>query len=322
MTTTPPRAAGDPRPEASAAEAERIGPVLASTPVTDTDVVAPESHPAGRRRRGERPRWWLHIVLALGLIAMIMPFVWMILGSLKSDAEIRQNPTGFLPQNPTTENYETLFGRLDFTTFFINSFVVALFVTLGNIVFCSMIGYALAKLQFRGKKLLFGLVLGTLMVPGVVTFVPLFVLTANLGLVNSYPGLILPFLISPLGVFLMRQFMLSLPDELIEAARIDGAGEWRIFLRVIMPMCGPAVATLTILTFLASWNNFLWPLVVATTEDMYTLPVALALYSVSQNAAKYGLMMAGAVVVVVPVLLVFVFLQRYFVQGIALTGIK
>lgn len=318
MTSTPARA------DAPSGASGPLGSVRATSSVTDTDVVEPESHPAGRGRRGrgERPRWWLYIILTLGLLAMVMPFVWMILGSFKSDAEIRRDPTGFLPQNPTLENFETLFVRLDFATFFMNSVIVAVFVTLGNIVFCSMIGYALAKLQFRGKKLLFGLVIGTLMVPGVVTFVPLFVLTANLGLVNSYPGLILPFLISPLGVFLMRQFMLSLPDELIEAARIDGASEWRIFLRVIMPMCGPAVATLTILTFLASWNNFLWPLVVATKEDMYTLPVALALYSVTQNAARYGLMMAGAVVVVVPILLVFVFLQRYFVQGIALTGIK
>ncbi|MEV1128388.1 carbohydrate ABC transporter permease [Agromyces sp. NPDC049794] len=274
------------------------------------------------RRRRPRPRWWLYVVLILGLVAMVMPFVWMILGSFKTTAEIRQHPTNFWPIDPTLENYTQLFGRLDFTTFFANSIIVAIFVTLGNIVFSSMVGYALAKLEFRGKKLLFALVLGTLMVPGVVTFVPLFVLTANLGLVNSYPGLILPFLITPLGVFLMRQFMLSLPDDIIEAARIDGAGEWRIFLRVIMPLCGPAVATLTILTFLGSWNNFLWPLVVATTEDKYTLPVALALYSVGQHAARYGLMMAGAVVVVVPVLLIFVVLQRYFVQGIALTGIK
>nr|WP_308122971.1 carbohydrate ABC transporter permease [Microbacterium marinilacus] len=261
-------------------------------------------------------------MLALGLIAMVMPFVWMILGSFKTDAEIRQHPTGFWPLEPTLDNYAQLFGRLDFATFFLNSTVVAVCVTLGNIVFSSMVGYALAKLEFRGKRLLFALVLATLMVPGVVTFVPLFVLTANLGLVNSYPGLILPFLITPLGVFLMRQFMLGLPDELIEAARIDGASEWRIFLRVIMPLCGPAVATLTILTFLSSWNNFLWPLVVATSEDRYTLPVALALYSVGQNAAQYGLMMAGAVIVVVPVLVVFVLLQRHFIQGIALTGIK
>lgn len=282
------------------------------------------SKPTGtpRRRRRPRPRWWLYVVLTLGLVAMVMPFVWMILGSFKTNAEIRQYPTNFWPIDPTLDNYTQLFGRLDFATFFTNSIIVALFVTLGNIVFSSMVGYALAKLEFRGKRLLFVLVLGTLMVPGVVTFVPLFVLTANLGLVNSYPGLILPFLITPLGVFLMRQFMLSLPDDIIEAARIDGAGEWRIFLGVIMPLCGPAVATLTILTFLGSWNNFLWPLVVATTEDKYTLPVALALYSVGQNAAQYGLMMAGAVVVVVPVLLLFVVLQRYFVQGIALTGIK
>lgn len=280
-----------------------------------------EARPARRRRR-RRPRWWLYVVLTLGLVAMVMPFVWMILGSFKTNAEIRQYPTTFWPIEPTLDNYAQLFGRLDFTTFFTNSVIVAFFVTAGNIVFSSMVGYALAKLEFRGKRLLFVLVLATLMVPGVVTFVPLFVLTANLGLVNSYPGLILPFLITPLGVFLMRQFMLSLPDDIIEAARIDGAGEWRIFLRVIMPLCGPAVATLTILTFLASWNNFLWPLVVATTEDKYTLPVALALYSVGQNAAQYGLMMAGAVVVVVPVLLIFVVLQRYFVQGIALTGIK
>ena len=275
-------------------------------------------------RQSNRPRskWWLYLVLGAGMIAMIFPFIWMILGSFKTTAEIRSNPLGFLPEAPTLENYTQLFGRLDFATYFTNSVVVAVFVTLGNIAFSSMVGYALAKLQFAGKKLLFTLVLGTLMVPGVVTFVPLFVLTSNLGLVNSYPGLILPFLITPLGVFLMRQFIMSLPDDIIEAARIDGASEWKIFLRVIMPLCGPAVATLTILTFLASWNNFLWPLVVATSEAKYTLPVALALYSVGQNAAQYGLMMAGAVVVVIPVLLVFIVLQRYFVQGIALTGIK
>jgi multiple sugar transport system permease protein len=291
-------------------------------PPTDLAPDAPEEPRRRRRLQGTRPRWWLYVVLALGLVAMIMPFVWMILGSFKTDAEIRSNPTQFLPENPTVDNFTRLFGELDFAGFFLNSVIVAVFVTLGNIVFSSMVGYALAKLEFRGKKLLFGLVMATLMVPGVVTFVPLFVLAANLGLVNSYAGLILPFLITPVGVFLMRQFIMGLPDELIEAARIDGAGEWRIFLRVIMPLCGPAIATLTILTFLGSWNNFLWPLVVATTENMYTLPVALALYSVGQNASQYGLMMAGAVVVVVPVLAVFVLLQKYFVQGIALTGIK
>ena len=296
-----------------------------------TTVTLPETlegselEPISKARRSAltpRPKIWLYVVLGLGFIAMIFPFIWMILGSFKTNAEIRANPLGLLPEAATLDNYTQLFGRLDFATYFTNSVVVAVSVTVGNIIFSSMVGYALAKLQFRGKKILFVLVLGTLMVPGVVTFVPLFVLTSNLGLVNSYPGLILPFLITPLGVFLMRQFISGLPDDIIEAARIDGASEWRIFARVIMPLCGPAVATLTILTFLGSWNNFLWPLVVATSEEKYTLPVALALYSVGQNAAQYGLMMAGAVVVVIPVLLVFIVLQRYFVQGIALTGIK
>jgi len=299
---------------------------VSTNPVAEAASLAEalEARPSSPSRTSGtgRPKIWLYIVLAVGFVAMIFPFIWMILGSFKTNAEIRANPLGLLPAEPTLDNYTQLFGRLDFTTFFTNSVVVAVCVTLGNIVFSSMVGYALAKLEFRGKKLLFVLVLGTLMVPGVVTFVPLFVLTSNLGLVNSYPGLILPFLITPLGVFLMRQFISGLPDDIIEAARIDGASEWRIFLRVIMPLCGPAVATLTILTFLGSWNNFLWPLVVATSEEKYTLPVALALYSVGQNAAQYGLMMAGAVVVVIPVLLVFIILQRYFVQGIALTGIK
>lgn len=294
-----------------------------SPPATAVESVpVTPSSPKRRIATSSRRNWWLYVVLLAGFVAMIFPFIWMIFGSLKTNAEIRRAPTTLLPENATLDNFTQLFGRLDFTTFFINSIVVAVCVTLGNIIFSSMVGYALAKLEFAGKKVLFTLVLGTLMVPGVVTFVPLFVLTSNLGLVNSYPGLILPFLITPLGVFLMRQFISTLPDDLIEAARIDGASEWRIFFRVIMPLCGPAVATLTILTFLGSWNNFLWPLVVATSERMYTLPVALALYSVSQNAANYGLMMAGAVVVVLPVLLIFVVLQRYFVQGIALTGIK
>ena len=150
---------------------------------------------------------------------------------------------------------------------------------LGNLLFCSMVGYALAKMDFAGKRVLFLLVMVTLMVPGVVTFVPLFVLVSKLGLVNTYPALILPFLVSPLGVFLMRQFMMGIPDSLIEAARIDGAGELRIFTRVVMPLCGPPLATLGILTFLGSWNNFLWPLVAAQSEDKYTLPVALSLFS-------------------------------------------
>jgi multiple sugar transport system permease protein len=285
----------------------------AATPVTE-----PSRPPGPPRRRAT----WVYVVLAVGVLATLTPFIWMLLGSFKPEAELQRVPPTWWPEAPSLDNYRELFDRLDFPQFFANSALVAVAVTAGNLLFCSMVGYALAKLDFAGKRLLFGLVLGMLMVPGVVTFVPLFVLVSNLGLVNTYPGLILPFLVTPLGVFLMRQFMSGLPDELIEAARIDGAGEWKIFARVIMPLCGPALATLGILTFLSSWNSFLWPLVVAQSEDKYTLPVALALYSVGQNATRYGLLLAGSVVVILPVVVLFVALQRHFVQGIATTGIK
>ncbi|MDF1605652.1 carbohydrate ABC transporter permease [Nocardioides sp. YIM 152315] len=267
------------------------------------------------------PRW-LYAVLTIGLLLVVLPFAWMLVSSFKPEAEVRAVPPTWWPQTVTAENYDTLFTRLDFPTYFLNSAIVALAVTAGNVVFCSMLGYALAKLEFPGKRVLFVVVLGTLMVPGVVTFVPLFVLTTNLNLTNTLPGMILPFLAGPFGVFLIRQYVLGLPDELIQAARVDGAGELTIFARVIMPLCGPALATLAVLTFLTSWNNFLWPLVVATSEDKYTLPVALALYAVGQNATQYGLLLAGSVVVVLPVLVVFLLLQRYIVQGIAMTGIK
>jgi len=265
---------------------------------------------------------WLYLALSVGLVLMVMPFVWMLLSSLKPAAEIRRSPPTWLPESPTLDNYATLFTKLDLTTYFANSLIVAVAVTLGNVLFCSMLGYALAKLDFAGKRMLFGVVLGTLMIPGVVTFVPMFVLVTNLGLANTLPALILPFLVQPFGVFLMRQYIGGLPDELIDAARVDGASEVRIFAGIILPLCGPALATLGILTFLGSWNNFLWPLVVAQTEDKYTLPVALALYSIGQNATDYGLLLAGAVVVVVPVIAVFLVLQRHFVQGISMTGIK
>jgi multiple sugar transport system permease protein len=290
------------------------------TPTPATTRSAEPGRPASGARR--RRATWLYVILGAGLLVMLVPFIWMLLSSLKPEAELQRVPPTWWPEAPSLGNYRELFDRLDFPRFFANSTLVAGAVTAGNLIFCSMVGYALAKLDFAGKRLLFGLVLGMLMVPGVVTFVPLFVLVSNLGLVNTYPGLILPFLVTPLGVFLMRQFISGLPDELIEAARIDGAGEWRIFSRVILPLCGPALATLGILTFLSSWNNFLWPLVVAQTEDKYTLPVALALYSVGQNATRYGLLLAGSVVIIAPVIALFVALQRYFVQGIATTGIK
>lgn len=289
---------------------------------TASTRAADPARPHRAKRRKPAGRALTYIVLGLGLALWLIPFVWMLLGSMKTQGEILQRPPTWWPENPTGDNFVQWFGPLDFGHFFWNSLVVALVTVLGNMVFCSMVGYALAKMEFPGKKVLFGLVMVTLMVPGVVTFVPLFVMVSKLGLVNTYPGLILPFITAPIGVFLMRQFMLGIPDALLEAARLDGAGEWKIFSRIVMPLCGPPLATLGILTFLSSWNNFLWPLVAAQTQEMYTLPVALSLYSTGQNATNYGLLLAGSVLVIAPILLLFVFLQRWFIRGVATTGLK
>lgn len=290
-------------------------------------VVESELHQHPRRRRRKQgaaspARLVTYLVLTVALAATLIPFAWMFLGSVKTQQELLRRPPTWWPETFTWENFDAWFGRLQIGTFFTNSVIVAVFTVLGTLLFCSMVGYALAKLDFPGKKLVFVLVLLTLMVPGVVTFIPLFVVVSKLGMVSTYPALILPFLAGPLGVFLMRQFIAEIPDALIEAARIDGASEVRIFTQIVLPLCAPAMATLAILTFLGSWNNFLWPLVVAQTEDMYTLPIALSLYSVGQNATNYGVLLAGSVLVITPVLLLFIALQRYFIQGIAMTGVK
>jgi multiple sugar transport system permease protein len=285
--------------------------------LTATTARAPAAHPPRRHHS-----LLLHIALIIGLILMIGPFIYMILGSFKTTGELRQVPPTFLPKHATLQNYRDLFSRLNFPRYFFNSTVVALAVTAGNVLFCSMLGYALAKLEFPGKKALFVLVLATLAVPATVTFMPLFVLISNMHLANTHLGLILPFVVGAFGAFLMRQFISDIPDDLLDAARIDGAGEYRIFFRIVLPLCGPALATLAILSFLSSWNAFLWPLVVAQTENMYTLPVAIALFSIGQQQSNVALQMAGSVAVVLPVVILFFAMQRFITQGIATTGIK
>lgn len=273
----------------------------------------------------KRPRWataLTYLLVTIALIAVIAPFVWMVLGSFKTDGELRQAPPTWWPQAPTLDNYTQLFAGLNFAQYFMNSVIVAVAVTVANLLFCSMLGYALALLNFRFKNVILAVVLGTLMIPGVVLFIPQYVLVVNLGLADTLTALAMPFLVGPFGVFLMRQFILGLPADLLDAGRVDGAGELTIFARIILPLLGPPMATLGILTFLGSWNNFLWPLVVAQNEETYTLPVALALYSIGQNQSDYGLLLAGACVVVLPLLFVFLAFQRHFIAGIATTGIK
>ncbi|MEU0991005.1 carbohydrate ABC transporter permease [Streptomyces sp. NPDC005953] len=265
-----------------------------------------------------------YVLLGLGLVLMAAPFAWMALSAFKTKPELAASPPVWIPTEWTLANFRELLELLDLPRYFLNSTIVAALVTLSNLLFCSMLGYALAKLNFAGRNKLFGLVLGALMVPGNLMLLPLFVLMSKMQLIDSYAGLVLPFAAGAFGVFLMRQFMLSVPDELLEAARLDGAGEWYIFWRIVMPLVKPALATLAILTFLQSWNNFVWPLIATNDPDKYTLPVALATFATDPNRANgaNGVLMAGSFLVVLPVLLVFAVLQRHFTQGIATAGLK
>jgi multiple sugar transport system permease protein len=274
-----------------------------------------------RRRSVARPL--LYGALVLCALLTMLPFVWVLSGSLRSLGEIRSDPGAWLPHHVTLDNFVRLFRTEGFGRFLVNSIVVAVIVVAGNIVAASAAGYALAKLDFAGKQIAFGAVMAAMMVPFTTVFVTQFVITVDLGLADTLTGIALPGAALPLSVFIMRQYALSVPDELLEAARIDGAGEFRIFFRIFLPLAGPAVATITIMSFLFSWNNFIWPLIVAQSTSSYTLPVGLA--ATSQAAAHvtdYGLMLAGAIVVMLPVLVLFLFLQRYFVQGISGTGMR
>ncbi len=265
---------------------------------------------------------WIYVLLFGGLVLMVGPFLWMVLGSLKPEIDFLQSPPTILPSATTTDNYSRLFDQLDFPRFFFNSSLIAFLVTVGNLVFCPMLGYALAKLEWRGKRVVMGLVLATLMVPAGITLIPNFILMSSLGLVNTYPGLFLPFLAGPFGVFLMRQFLFGVPNELLEAARMDGANEFRVFWTIVVPIATPVLATLGILTFLGNWNSFLYPLVMAQEPNMYTLPVALATFATGQYQADHGMLMAGSVILIVPVLIVFILFQRWITEGIATTGLK
>ncbi|MFF7203441.1 carbohydrate ABC transporter permease [Streptomyces sp. NPDC008141] len=266
----------------------------------------------------------VYVVVSAGLLVMAAPFLWMVLSAFKTDRELTASPPVWIPTEWTFQHFTELLERLDMPLYFMNSVIVAVFVTVCNLVFCSMLGYGLAKLDFGGRSKVFAIVLGALMVPGNLMLLPLFVLMSRLQLIDSYAGLVLPFAAGAVGVFLMRQFMLSIPDDLLEAARLDGAGEWFIFWRIVMPLVKPALATLSILTFLGSWNNFVWPLIATNDPGKYTLPVALATFATDPNksAGSNGMLMAGSFLVVLPVLIVFIALQRHFTQGIATAGMK
>jgi len=278
------------------------------------------------RARVRAPQRWasagLYALLIVILGVVLAPFLWVFTGSFRSTGEILADPGAWLPVNPTFENFVTLLSDGSFLSYGVNSIVVAGIVIVGNVIFASMVGYALAKLKFTGKRWVLGAVLASMMIPFTATFMPQFVVVARLGLIDTLAGIALPFLVLPLQVFIMRQYAESVPDELFEAARLDGAGELRLFAKIFMPLAGPAVATQALLAFLASWNGFLWSLIVAQTSERYTLPVALSALSKSTDTIEYGVLLAGAVLILLPVLALFLALQKYFIQGIASAGLK
>jgi multiple sugar transport system permease protein len=281
--------------------------------------------PTGRRSEGRVRKPLLYVIASLGLLAMAAPLLWMALSAFKTKKDLTASPPVWLPSQWTLSNFSELLDQLDMPRYFMNSLIVAVLVTVCNLLFCSMVGYALAKLDFTGRSRVFGIVLIALMVPGNLLILPLYVLMNKLSLIDTYAGLVLPFAAGAFGVFLMRQFVQSVPDELLEAARIDGAGEWYIFFRIVLPLVKPALATLAIFTFLGSWNNFVWPLIATNDPGKYTLPVALATFANDPNrtiAGGNGMLMAGSLLVVLPVLVVFIALQRHFTQGIATAGLK
>ena len=260
------------------------------------------------------------IILSILALMAFIPLYWMVVTAFKQPTLTMKFPPEIFPKNPTLQNFESLFQRRDLFRWTLNSVIVAGTVTLTQIFLCAMAGYAIAKKRFPGSKLFFWIYISSMMIPKQVTIVPLYIMVANFGMVDSYAGLILPSIAAPFGVFLMRQFMLSLPNEIIDAARIDGAGEFKTFWTIILPMSKPALAVLGIFTFVGEWNSFLWPLIVTQSSKMKTLQAGLALIQ-EEVPMEYAYLMAGATFAAVPMIIVFLSFQKYFLRGVTVGAV-
>jgi len=275
-----------------------------------------------RRRRLFRANLAYFILVPASLIALL-PFVWMILSSFKTLKEIRQIPPTFVPKEFTLDNYQKVLTDKDLPLgiFYRNSAIIA-FANVVQVLFTSsLFGYIFAKFEFKGKKALFWFIMSLMMIPSQMTMIPGYLILARLGLINNLLGLIIPAAIDAFGIFLFRQFALSIPNELLDAARVDGAGEFHIYYRIVLPQLGPALATFGMLTFMFNWNAYLWPLIVLTEKNVRTLPIILTWFS-NQQVDKTNLTMAASVLVILPVLFVFLLVQKWIVEGITLSGMK
>ena len=263
----------------------------------------------------------IHAALIGGSIITIFPLLWMVSASFMPTGEAMMYPPRLLPSRVTFEHYRDLFTRLDLGRSFLNSSIVAIAVTSISLLVNSMAGYAFAKLRFGGRDKVFALLVGALVIPTQVGMLPLFLMLKSMGLVNTYMGVIIPGLASIFGIFLIRQFMLSIPEELLDAARIDGASEFQIYWSIVLPLAKPILVTLAIFTFMTSWNDFMWPLIVLIDDSRYTLPVSVASL-VGEHVQDTELMMASSVITVLPVLILFLALQRYYIAGLMVGSVK
>ena len=280
------------------------------------------SHGAGsgyRQRRKRIKRLGLHLVLITGSVVMLVPFAWMLSTSLKEPGDVFIYPPQWIPQPVRWENYQETVTVMPFGRFYLNSAIQAISVTALQLLTASLAAFAFARLRFRGRDALFLLYLATMMIPFPVTMIPNFVIMRYLNWIDTFRALILPPAFSAFSTFLLRQYFMSIPTEMDDAARVDGASSFRIWWQIILPLSGPALATLAIFTFLGQWNSFLWPLIVTNSEKMRTLPVGLATFQ-SQFSVQWHLLMAGSVIAVLPILVIYIAGQRWFVRGITLTG--
>ena len=295
-----------------------VDTAVADRPTT-TPVRRDSRHDRVRRRRQLSSILRTALILA-GALIMLFPFAWMVATSLTNESQLFGTPR-LIPDPIDTTAYRRVADTFPLWRWMANSIGVAVVSTTLQVITSAMAAYAFARFEFRGKHLLFGVYLATLMIPLQVLIVPLFIEVSRLGLQDTYVALLLPLIASPFGVFLLRQFFLGLPPEIEEAARIDGAGHWQVFTRIVLPMSKPAIATLVVFAFMAAWNSFLWPLVVINSEQLMTLPLGLSQLH-GRFATEWNLVMAGSTISVLPIVALYLFTQRYVIQGVALSGLK
>jgi len=263
----------------------------------------------------------VQIILLATSFLMIFPLLWMFLGAFKNNNEVIQMPPTLLPSSVNFDNFKTISELFPIGRFLFNSVFVAVIATLLQVLFCAMAAYAFAKIKFKGREIVFTIFLVTMMIPSQLTMITLYRIFVGLGISNSYLGLILPGTYNALGIFLMRQHMSTLSDSFIEAALVDGSTQFRIFWRIILPLCKPALATVGILGFMSAWNTFLWPLIIISDTNLSTLPLGLSKIQ-GRWTTEWNLLMAGDVISTIPILIVYLFTQKYFIKSLAHSGVK